>query len=206
MLRSLRMALDERANAFYGHKTDEEVGKGDQRYPEKQARARRAEAFHRVRGGRNTEDLPGPAFPWFEASHGKRHRESQNGPHATGRKRRQETLAAFDRTDRRPPLNPAGGIGEDLPHFLGGGVNDQPNFDIGVNNPDHGPGPLNQKLQRRVKSMCQEKRTCPSPRAFVANMRGPQPWSQKVLLLLRNNWKKLMTLQNCCGYPGEPGC
>lgn len=54
--------------------------------------------------------------------------------------------------------------------------------------------------------MCQEHQTRPSARAFMRNLQGPQPWNQKILLLLRNNWKKLTTLQDCCGRPGEPGC
>lgn len=52
--------------------------------------------------------------------------------------------------------------------------------------------------------MCQEKD--PNLWAFFANLRGPLPWSQKVVLLFRNNWKKLRSLQDCCGHPGEPGC
>ena len=54
--------------------------------------------------------------------------------------------------------------------------------------------------------MCQEESTRPSLRAFLANLKGPQPWSQKIRLLLRNNWIKLGKLQNCCGHFGEPGC
>jgi len=54
--------------------------------------------------------------------------------------------------------------------------------------------------------MCQEPKPRPSPRAFLSNLQGPQPWGHKVLLLLRNNWKKLTAFQNCCGRPGEPGC
>jgi len=59
---------------------------------------------------------------------------------------------------------------------------------------------------RRLKLMCREKKSRPSPRAFFDNLRGPQPWSRKILMLLRNNWKKLTSLQDCCGHPGEPGC
>jgi hypothetical protein len=40
--------------------------------------------------------------------------------------------------------------------------------------------------------MCQEK-TRPDPRAFVTNLKGPQPWSKKIRLLISNNWLKLIT-------------
>jgi hypothetical protein len=32
------------------------------------------------------------------------------------------------------------------------------------------------------------------------------PLSRKLRLLIQNNWTKLLTRQNCCGHPGEPGC
>jgi len=32
------------------------------------------------------------------------------------------------------------------------------------------------------------------------------PLDKKVRKALRNNAKKLVTLSNCCGHPGEPGC
>jgi hypothetical protein len=54
--------------------------------------------------------------------------------------------------------------------------------------------------------MGQEKKTRPSPRAFFTNLTGPQPWTEKIWLLLRNNWIKLKKFQNCCGHLGEPGC
>lgn len=54
--------------------------------------------------------------------------------------------------------------------------------------------------------MFEEGKTRPSPRAFFTNLAGPEPWARKLRLLLRNNWLKLQTLQNCCGHPGEPGC
>jgi hypothetical protein len=54
--------------------------------------------------------------------------------------------------------------------------------------------------------MCKEESTRPSLRTSLTNLKGPQPWTQKIRLLLRNNRIKLTTLQNCCGHPGEPGC
>lgn len=54
--------------------------------------------------------------------------------------------------------------------------------------------------------MGQGPRLRPSPRAFLTNLQGPEPWAVKLRLLLRNNWLKLIRRQNCCGHPGEPGC
>jgi hypothetical protein len=54
--------------------------------------------------------------------------------------------------------------------------------------------------------MYKEKRPRPIPRAFFTNLAGPEPWTRKLRLLLRNNWLKLINFQNCCGHPGEPGC
>jgi hypothetical protein len=54
--------------------------------------------------------------------------------------------------------------------------------------------------------MSEEKKSRPSPRAFVSNLAGPEPWTKKLQLLLRNNWLKLKHWENCCGHPGEPGC
>jgi hypothetical protein len=54
--------------------------------------------------------------------------------------------------------------------------------------------------------MCQEEKTRPSPRDFFTNLQGPGAWTEKLRLLARNNWLKLINLQNCCGHPGEPGC
>jgi hypothetical protein len=67
-------------------------------------------------------------------------------------------------------------------------------------------GPKPGARLKGVKAMCQERKTRPSPRAFMRNLQGPQPLNQKILMLLRNNWKKMTTLQDCCGHPGEPGC
>jgi hypothetical protein len=54
--------------------------------------------------------------------------------------------------------------------------------------------------------MCQQDRNRPSPRAFFTNLTGPEPWTRKIRLLLRNNLIKLKNFHNCCGHPGEPGC
>lgn len=54
--------------------------------------------------------------------------------------------------------------------------------------------------------MCQDSPQRPEVRAFLTNLSGPEPWTVKIRLLLRNNWLKLRRRQNCCGHPGEPGC
>jgi hypothetical protein len=47
----------------------------------------------------------------------------------------------------------------------------------------------------------------PSPRAFFRNFEEYEgPWDEKLRLAFRNNAKKLVTLSDCCGHPGEPGC
>jgi hypothetical protein len=53
--------------------------------------------------------------------------------------------------------------------------------------------------------MCEPPRR-PNVRAFFTNLRGPLPWPAKMRLLVRNNWRKIVTGRNCCGHPGEPGC
>jgi hypothetical protein len=35
--------------------------------------------------------------------------------------------------------------------------------------------------------MCADKKIRPSPRAFLTNLRGPEPWTRKLQLVLRNN-------------------
>ena len=54
--------------------------------------------------------------------------------------------------------------------------------------------------------MCDSAQPRPSARAFLTNLSGPRPWTEKVRLLLRNNWLKLVKLESCCGHRGEPGC
>ena len=46
----------------------------------------------------------------------------------------------------------------------------------------------------------------PSLRAAFTNLQVPMPLRRKLWLVLRNNWIKLRTRQNCCGHHGEPGC
>lgn len=46
----------------------------------------------------------------------------------------------------------------------------------------------------------------PSLRAVFTNMQASMPMRRKLRLVLRNNWIKLRTGQNCCGNLGEPGC
>ena len=54
--------------------------------------------------------------------------------------------------------------------------------------------------------MCGPQRPRPDIRAFFTNLAGPEPWQEKLRLLLQNNWLKIKTFQDCCGHPGEPGC
>ncbi len=46
----------------------------------------------------------------------------------------------------------------------------------------------------------------PDPKAFIENMMGQLPVHKKLLLFLRNNARKIVTVKSCCGHPGEPGC
>ncbi len=46
----------------------------------------------------------------------------------------------------------------------------------------------------------------PSLKAALANLRAPMPLSSKLRRIMANNWRKICTLRNCCGHPGEPGC
>ena len=46
----------------------------------------------------------------------------------------------------------------------------------------------------------------PSSRAFLTNLEVNMPLPKKIWLIFRNNMKKIITLSNCCGHPGEPGC
>lgn len=60
------------------------------------------------------------------------------------------------------------------------------------------------KIVQEVRFMCEERK--PDIRAFFSNMAGPEPLGRKVRLLLRNNFLKLKSMNNCCGHQGEPGC
>jgi len=47
----------------------------------------------------------------------------------------------------------------------------------------------------------------PSLKSFFANFDDYDgSWEKKVRKALRNNAKKITTLSECCGHPGEPGC
>lgn len=47
----------------------------------------------------------------------------------------------------------------------------------------------------------------PSLRALFQNFDDyDAPLDRKVRKALRNNAKKALTLSECCGHPGEPGC
>jgi hypothetical protein len=47
----------------------------------------------------------------------------------------------------------------------------------------------------------------PSPRDFFRNFDDYDgPLDEKIRKTLANNAKKLVTLSECCGHPGEPGC
>jgi hypothetical protein len=46
----------------------------------------------------------------------------------------------------------------------------------------------------------------PSLRAVFTNMKVRMPLHRKLYLVLRNNWIKIRTRQNCCGHLGQPGC
>ncbi len=53
--------------------------------------------------------------------------------------------------------------------------------------------------------MCTDENR-PSPSAVMRNLREPMPLRRKLRLIVRNNLKKLVTRQSCCGNHGEPGC
>jgi hypothetical protein len=46
----------------------------------------------------------------------------------------------------------------------------------------------------------------PNAESVVANLKVQMPLGKKLKLLLRNNFIKIIKLQNCCNHPGEPGC
>jgi hypothetical protein len=46
----------------------------------------------------------------------------------------------------------------------------------------------------------------PTLRSFFTNLHVDIPWPKKIKLLLKNNWIKIRSFNNCCGHPGEPGC
>ncbi len=47
----------------------------------------------------------------------------------------------------------------------------------------------------------------PSFRAFFSNFDDYDvPIDKKIRMAVRNNLKKIRTMSECCGHPGEPGC
>lgn len=46
----------------------------------------------------------------------------------------------------------------------------------------------------------------PDIKVFFTNLKSSIPWYEKIYKLFRNNFKKIITLKNCCGNLGEPGC
>ena len=52
--------------------------------------------------------------------------------------------------------------------------------------------------------MCGDSK--PSADAFKRNMGQPMPVHRKVGYLAINTLRKIFTVSNCCGHPGEPGC
>jgi len=52
--------------------------------------------------------------------------------------------------------------------------------------------------------MCEDKK--PNLRDIFSNLQKPMPVARKLWLIMRNNLRKLLRLNNCCGNPGEPGC
>lgn len=47
----------------------------------------------------------------------------------------------------------------------------------------------------------------PSARDLIKNFDSyDAPFGEKVVKAVANNARKVVTLKNCCGRPGEPGC
>ena len=43
--------------------------------------------------------------------------------------------------------------------------------------------------------------------SFIANLRGTGlPWRRVLALVAANFWRKITTMQGCCGHPGQAGC
>jgi hypothetical protein len=45
-----------------------------------------------------------------------------------------------------------------------------------------------------------------SPSDFLTNLGQPMPLGQKLSMLARNLWRRVVLRQSCCGHDGEPGC
>ena len=46
----------------------------------------------------------------------------------------------------------------------------------------------------------------PSLGDFLTNLDQPMPLRVKLGKLVRNLWRRVVLVQDCCGHPGEPGC
>ncbi len=46
----------------------------------------------------------------------------------------------------------------------------------------------------------------PSISDFLTNLEQPMPLGEKLTKLMRNLWRRVVLIQNCCGNHGEPGC
>lgn len=44
------------------------------------------------------------------------------------------------------------------------------------------------------------------PAKWIVNLRKPMPLAQKLRLVRRNVWIRVVRHSTCCGHPGEPGC
>ena len=56
---------------------------------------------------------------------------------------------------------------------------------------------------------CQEEERManrPSLGDFLTNLDQPVPLRVKLGKLVRNLWRRVVLVQDCCGHPGEPGC
>ena len=51
-----------------------------------------------------------------------------------------------------------------------------------------------------------DNRNRPNLKSLLANLKVPMPVRKKIWLIIRNNAIKILTLKDCCGHPGEPGC
>jgi len=52
--------------------------------------------------------------------------------------------------------------------------------------------------------MCEDKQ--PNLRDIFSNLKKSMPMTRKLWLVMRNNLRKVVRLNNCCGNHGEPGC
>lgn len=45
-----------------------------------------------------------------------------------------------------------------------------------------------------------------TPREFFTNLDQPMPLGEKLFKLMRNLWRRVILVNDCCGNHGEPGC